>query len=87
MPIKIDLDGKLAFTTASSKGIGFGVAKQLSSAGANVILLSRNEQHLKKAQEKIKRATGHKPEYIVADLTRKKDLQKRHGRGKIDRIP
>lgn len=75
MTIKIDLTGKLAFTTASSKGIGFGVAKRLSYAGAKVILLSRNGQHLKKAQEKIKHATGHKPEYVVADLTNREDLK------------
>ena len=52
--LSIDLSGKLAFTTASSKGIGFGVARVLAKAGADVILLSRSEENLKKAQEKIK---------------------------------
>jgi 3-oxoacyl-[acyl-carrier protein] reductase len=64
----------LAFTTASSKGIGFGVAKILSTAGADVILLSRNEANLKEAQKKIKEETGIKPEYIVADLSNRDDL-------------
>ncbi|ACJ16410.1 Short-chain alcohol dehydrogenase, N-terminus [Thermococcus onnurineus NA1] len=33
--LKIDLSGKLAFATASSKGIGFGTARILAKAGAD----------------------------------------------------
>ncbi|OYT49871.1 short-chain dehydrogenase [Thermoplasmatales archaeon ex4484_36] len=39
--MKIDLRGKLALVTGSSKGIGFGVAKVLSGCGTDLILLSR----------------------------------------------
>lgn len=74
--MKIDLSGKLAFTTASSKGIGFGVAKVLAMAGADVIILSRNEENLKKAKEKIKEIADVNVEYIVADLTKKEDLER-----------
>jgi 3-oxoacyl-[acyl-carrier protein] reductase len=74
--MEIRLNGKLAFTTASSKGIGFGVAKVLAMAGADVILLSRSEENLKRAQARIKELTGRKPFYIVADLTKRKDLEK-----------
>ncbi|AAL80273.1 short-chain dehydrogenase [Pyrococcus furiosus DSM 3638] len=74
--LKIDLSGKLAFTTASSKGIGFGVAKVLAMAGADVIILSRNEENLKKAKEKIKEIADVNVEYIVADLTKKEDLER-----------
>ena len=74
--LNIDLTGKLAFTTASSKGIGFGVAKVLAMAGSDVILLSRSEENLKKAQIKIQELTGRKPYYIVADLTKDDDLER-----------
>ena len=74
--MEIRLDGKLAFTTASSKGIGFGVAKVLAMAGADVILLSRSEENLKRAQARIEELTGKKPLYIVADLTKREDLEK-----------
>lgn len=74
--MEIRLDGKLAFTTASSKGIGFGVAKVLAMAGADVILLSRSEENLKRAQARIEELTGKKPFYIVADLTKREDLEK-----------
>lgn len=66
----------MAFATASSKGIGFGVAKILATAGANVILLSRNEENLKKAQGMIEKDTGRKPKYIVGDLSNRDDLKR-----------
>jgi len=66
----------LAVATASSKGIGFGVAKILATAGANVILLSRNEENLKKAQGMIEKDTGRKPKYIVGDLSNRDDLKR-----------
>ena len=66
----------MAVATASSKGIGFGVAKILATAGANVILLSRNEENLKKAQGMIEKDTGRKPKYIVGDLSNRDDLKR-----------
>nr|WP_256381558.1 hypothetical protein [Thermococcus sp. EP1] len=42
--MEIRLNGKLAFTTASSKGISFGVAKLLAM-GIDVILLSRTRRN------------------------------------------
>ncbi len=66
----------MAFATASSKGIGFGVAKILAKAGAYLILLSRNENNLKKAREKIEEDTGIKPQYIIADLSKRDDLKR-----------
>jgi len=72
----IDLSGRLAFTTASSKGIGFGVARVLAKAGADVILLSRTEENLKKAGEEIKTESDVEVSYIVADLTRRDDLER-----------
>lgn len=45
-------------------------------AGADVIILSRNEENLKKAKEKIKEIADVNVEYIVADLTKKEDLER-----------
>ncbi len=74
--IGIDLSGRLAFTTASSKGIGFGVARVLARAGADVILLSRSEENLKKAREKIMSGSSVDVSYIIADLTKREDLER-----------
>ena len=74
--LEIDLSGKLAFTTASSKGIGFGVARVLAKAGTDVILLSRSEENLRRAREKIQAESGVNVDYIVADLTKREDLER-----------
>jgi len=72
--MKIDLTGKLALVTGSSKGIGFATAKILAESGARVILLSRNKNNLETAANKIKETTGEKPDYIIADLSKREDL-------------
>ena len=72
--MEINLNGKLALVTASSKGIGFGVAKVFANCNADVILLSRNEENLKIASKKIEEI-GKKPFYVVADLTKREDLK------------
>jgi 3-oxoacyl-[acyl-carrier protein] reductase len=49
----INLSGKTALVTASSKGIGFGISKALLEAGANVCICSRNEENLKGAEREL----------------------------------
>jgi 3-oxoacyl-[acyl-carrier protein] reductase len=45
----IDLTGKTALVTASSKGIGFAIGKALLTAGANICICSRTEDNLRTA--------------------------------------
>ena len=47
-PLK-DLKGKVAYITASSDGIGLGIARAASNAGMKVIIGYRNEDRLKAA--------------------------------------
>jgi NADP-dependent 3-hydroxy acid dehydrogenase YdfG len=47
-PLK-DLKGKVAYVTASSDGIGLGIARAASNAGMKVVLGYRNEERLKAA--------------------------------------
>jgi 3-oxoacyl-[acyl-carrier protein] reductase len=49
----IDLTEKTALVTASSKGIGFGIASGLSAAGANVCICGRNEETLAEAGRRL----------------------------------
>jgi len=74
--MEIKLNGKLVLATASSKGIGFGVAKVLAMSGADVVLLSRNEKNLRKAQAIIRDLTGKDSQYVTADLTKREDLKR-----------
>jgi NAD(P)-dependent dehydrogenase (short-subunit alcohol dehydrogenase family) len=47
-PLK-DLKGKVAYITASSDGIGLGIARAASNAGMKVVIGYRNEERLKAA--------------------------------------
>ncbi len=66
----------MALVTASSKGIGFGVAKVLASEGCKVVISSRNQEVISKARDLIIGETGNRDVYAVrADLTVKEDVE------------
>jgi len=52
------LDGRLAIITGASKGIGLGIAKAMSKAGAAVLLLSRQTPDLDHAVAEIREGGG-----------------------------
>ena len=47
-----DLSGRLALVTGSSKGLGFAIAGGLASAGAEIVLNSRNQSALEEARRR-----------------------------------
>ncbi|KAM7264028.1 hypothetical protein ACFE04_001711 [Oxalis oulophora] len=47
-------EGKVAIVTASSQGIGFGIAERLGLEGASVIVSSRKQKNVDEAVEKLK---------------------------------
>ena len=59
MPVAIDLAGKTAFVTGSTRGIGLAIAKTLYAAGAKVAVVGRNlEQAQAVAANLGERAVG-----------------------------
>ena len=60
--------------TGSSKGLGLEIAKQLSFAGYNIILTSRNKKNLYKAKAKLNPNIEHK--IIRIDFTKKASVKK-----------
>jgi NAD(P)-dependent dehydrogenase (short-subunit alcohol dehydrogenase family) len=50
-----DLSGKLAIITGANSGLGFGLARRLSAAGADVVMAIRNRAKGEAAIEKIRR--------------------------------
>ena len=67
------LVGKTAVITGSLSGIGLGIAKTLSAAGANIVLNGfASEQEIKEIQNLIK-ANGVNAKFIYADLTKPAD--------------
>jgi 2-deoxy-D-gluconate 3-dehydrogenase len=61
------LDGRLAVITGASQGIGRTFAITFAQAGAEIVLVGRNEARLRDTQHAIESAGG-RAQYICADL-------------------
>jgi 3-oxoacyl-[acyl-carrier protein] reductase len=73
--LELGLKNKVALVPASSKGIGFGVAKVLASEGCKVVVCSRDQESISKARDTIAKETGNKEIYAVrTDLTVKSNI-------------
>jgi len=66
--IKYDYSGKTILVTASSQGIGYGIAKAFHDAGAKVAINARNEIELKKAHNKLSCVDPSRVFSIVGDI-------------------
>lgn len=51
-----DISGKTALITGGSKGIGFAIAKELSEAGCEILIVGRNENQLSKTCESLSKS-------------------------------
>lgn len=67
--MKIDLTGKNALIGGSSKGIGLAIAKRLASSGANVTLMARNGNLLKKIVRELDQGKGQIHQSFVIDFS------------------
>ncbi len=73
--MELGLRDKVALVPASSKGIGFGVAKTLAREGCKVVIASRAQDSISKAQALIVNETGNKNVHAVrSDLTVKGEI-------------
>ena len=64
-----DLTDRAAIITGGSKGLGTAMAAGLASAGANVLLTSRNTEEAQAAAEQIASDFGHRALAMQADVT------------------
>jgi 3-oxoacyl-[acyl-carrier protein] reductase len=67
--VDLRLDGKVAFVTGASKGIGRCVAEHLAREGCGVVITARNAEPLAKTAEKIATETGRTVVPMAADMS------------------
>lgn len=72
---RFDLTSKTAIVTGAAQGLGVNMAKSLSYAGANVIVVDVNGVGAKKVANDIGNMTNKRCISIVADLKNDKDVQ------------
>jgi 3-oxoacyl-[acyl-carrier protein] reductase len=58
MSMNLNLTGKVAMVAASSRGLGFGVARELAREGAVLSIASRNRESVERAAENLRNETG-----------------------------
>jgi 3-oxoacyl-[acyl-carrier protein] reductase len=85
----LNLQGKVALVIASSQGLGKAIAKELVKEGASVMITSRDEDKLQKAQKELALLGSGQIALHRADITNPNDIQSlvqaTHERfGKID---
>lgn len=72
----MQLDGKVAFVTGASKGIGRATAEQLAGEGCDLVIVSRTEKDILQAAEDIARDSGRTVVGLAGDMTDATDVQR-----------
>ena len=57
--VKFDFSSRVALVTASSRGIGFAVARMLAQAGADVCICARTPESVKQAEKDLRALPNH----------------------------
>ncbi|WP_218090497.1 SDR family oxidoreductase [Paenibacillus solanacearum] len=65
----LQLKGKAAVVTASSKGLGRAIAEQLAAEGASLLLCSRDEQSVCEVAARLQQAYGIEAAGMAVDLS------------------
>ena len=75
MPQEYNIEGKTVIVTASSRGIGKGIARVLAESGARVMVTALTERYLGPLAQEMADA-GHPVETLTADATKSDDWQR-----------
>ncbi|MCD6254468.1 MAG: SDR family oxidoreductase [Thermotogae bacterium] len=71
----LGLEGKNAFVSAGSRGIGRAVAESLACEGVNLVICARNEKDLAKACDEISNAHNVQAYPVVCDLKNPEEVE------------
>lgn len=73
----IDLSGKNAIVCGSTQGMGKAIALQFAASGANVVLVARNEESLRKVLREMSASKKQNHNFVVADFSDPESLGKK----------
>lgn len=73
--MNLQVKGKVYMVAASSKGLGFGIARELALNGATVCLASRTKKEVEKAAENLRKETGTTVFATVFDAANPKSIK------------
>ncbi|MFH1603577.1 MAG: SDR family NAD(P)-dependent oxidoreductase [Pseudomonadota bacterium] len=73
--LDLGLKGKVAIITGGSDGLGRASAEKLAAEGVKVAIAARRKDHLEKAADEIRKATGGEVLAHVADVSRAADCE------------
>jgi gluconate 5-dehydrogenase len=70
----LELDGKVAIITGSTKGIGYGMACGLAQAGADVVITSRHQNECNNIADEINKAYKAQTLALAVDVTKEEQI-------------
>jgi 3-oxoacyl-[acyl-carrier protein] reductase len=73
--MNISLSGRQALICGSTQGIGLAIAKELALAGADCVLMARNEEALKQAVAQLNILQKQQHKYLVADFSKPAEVK------------
>lgn len=73
--MNLDLKNKQAIVCGSTQGIGKAIAIELAALGANVTLVARNEEALKKVKQELPSNNQQLHSYLCVDFSKPEDLK------------
>ncbi|MBU0927294.1 MAG: SDR family NAD(P)-dependent oxidoreductase [Spirochaetes bacterium] len=63
------LDGKLCVVTGATSGVGLEAVKSLHGAGADILMINRDERKSEAVADSLRRAGPGSVDYLIADLS------------------
>ncbi len=78
--MELNVRGKVAMIAASTKGLGYGIARELAKEGVQVAVASRSQENIKTAVESLRNETGARIEGFVCDMTKRGSIEDWIGR-------